>query len=89
MNFPEILNDEVRLAYEALGKALSASADAKGVALVGVAVTWAAQHEGSTGFNCIYNEGVTADLAYHMAGVLVADTEELEFEIEMPKAVIQ
>jgi hypothetical protein len=89
MTFPEILNEDVRLAYEALGKALSASADANGVQLVGVAVTWAAQHEGSTGFNCIYNEGMTADLAHHMAGVLIADTEELEFDIELPKAVIQ
>ena len=79
-DFPDIMTPEVQIAWEALADALLSAAEQKGVTLTAAAVTWAADHKGVTGFNCLFNEGMTEDLAEGMAGVLLMDADECDFE---------
>lgn len=79
-DFPDIMTPEVRIAWEALAEALLSAADQRGVTLTAAAVTWAADHKGVTGFNCLFNVGMTEDLAEGMAGVLLMDADECDFE---------
>ena len=88
-DFPDIMTPEVQIAWEALAAALLSAAEERGVILTAAAVTWAADHKGVTGFNCLFNEGMTEDLAEGMAGVLLMDADECDFEVEVPKVTRQ
>lgn len=88
-DFPDIMTPEVQIAWETLAAALLSAAEERGVILTAAAVTWAADHKGVTGFNCLFNEGMTEDLAEGMAGVLLMDVDECDFEVEVPKVTRQ
>ena len=88
-DFPDIMTPEVQIAWEALAAALLSAAEERGVILTAAAVTWAADHKGVTGFNCLFNEGMTEDLAEGMAGVPLMDVDECDFEVEVPKVTRQ
>ena len=83
---PDINSTEVMLAFRALCMAMDREAKARGVTLCDVAVVWHQQHGGRGGFNCIFSEGLTPDVAEGMAGVLIMDSEDADFSeaIELP-----
>lgn len=89
MSHPVIMTPEVQLAFDSLVKAMQDAADQQGHPLLGVAVSWAVEIDDQTGFNCLFTDGVTAEIAECMAGVLIDDADELDFETELPKVTRQ
>lgn len=88
-DFPDPMTPEVQIAFEALGKALQTSLKEKRSSLVAIALTWAADYDGETGFSCIFNRDMTEDLAEGMAGALLMDATECDDERELPKVTRQ
>jgi hypothetical protein len=88
-DFPDVLTPEITLAFQALCEAIDTAAKARSVTLCDVAVTWHAHHGGKSGFYSIFSESMTMAVAEGMAGVLLMDADDADFEDVVPMVTRQ